>query len=39
MHDAEEGKLSCPNCGSGDVDLVEKETILICLDCGYEGKK
>lgn len=39
VHDADPDALyKCPNCGSGHVDLVEDNTVLICLDCGYEGK-
>jgi hypothetical protein len=31
-------KLRCPKCKSVHVDAVEDSTILICLECGYEGK-
>jgi len=39
VHEAkEDAKYKCPRCNSGHVDLVEEKTVLICLDCGYEGQ-
>ncbi len=38
VHEAHPGKHKCPKCKSGHVDLVEENTVLICMDCGYEGK-
>lgn len=31
-------KYKCPRCGAGHVDLVDDNAVLICMDCGYEGK-
>lgn len=28
----------CPKCGSGHVDLVDNKKVLVCFDCGFEGK-
>ena len=39
VHKAKPGdKYKCPKCGAGHVDLVDDKMVLICLDCGYEGK-
>ncbi len=37
VHEMPNAKYKCPKCKSGHVDLVDENTVLICLDCGYEG--
>lgn len=31
-------KLRCPKCKSVHIDTADENTVLICLECGYEGK-
>jgi len=38
VHEADINAMyKCPKCNSKEVDLVDDNKTLICLDCGYEG--